>query len=186
MDASPTSNTPRPHQAVATIAGILSVIIAVGAYLVVANFWNFWPYAAQEYIACTMEAKICPDGTGVGRTGPNCEFAPCPGETAPPNIQSGISGIVLTGPTCPVVRVDDPSCNDKPYQGDFIIKDVAGIREIARFSTDSNGRFLVYLVPDEYSIEPTKPIGLRVQAQLVEVKTGIMSDITLTFDTGIR
>ena len=30
--------------------------------------------------ACTRELKICPDGTGVGRTGPNCEFAPCPGE----------------------------------------------------------------------------------------------------------
>lgn len=28
--------------------------------------------------ACTEEAKICPDGTAVGRTGPNCEFAPCP------------------------------------------------------------------------------------------------------------
>lgn len=28
---------------------------------------------------CTMEAKICPDGSAVGRTGPNCEFAPCPG-----------------------------------------------------------------------------------------------------------
>ena len=28
--------------------------------------------------ACTQEAKICPDGTSVGRTGPNCEFAPCP------------------------------------------------------------------------------------------------------------
>ncbi|MDO8492981.1 MAG: Gmad2 immunoglobulin-like domain-containing protein [bacterium] len=28
--------------------------------------------------ACTMEAKICPDGSAVGRTGPNCEFAPCP------------------------------------------------------------------------------------------------------------
>lgn len=27
--------------------------------------------------ACTLEAKICPDGTSVGRTGPNCEFAPC-------------------------------------------------------------------------------------------------------------
>lgn len=27
---------------------------------------------------CTLEAKICPDGSGVGRTGPNCEFAPCP------------------------------------------------------------------------------------------------------------
>lgn len=30
--------------------------------------------------ACTDDAKICPDGSSVGRTGPNCEFAPCPGE----------------------------------------------------------------------------------------------------------
>ncbi|MFZ3100352.1 MAG: hypothetical protein WA103_03950 [Minisyncoccales bacterium] len=28
--------------------------------------------------ACTMEAQICPDGSAVGRTGLNCEFAPCP------------------------------------------------------------------------------------------------------------
>ena len=27
---------------------------------------------------CTQEAKLCPDGSSVGRTGPNCEFAPCP------------------------------------------------------------------------------------------------------------
>lgn len=32
----------------------------------------------QEPVACTMEAKLCPDGSYVGRTGPNCEFAPCP------------------------------------------------------------------------------------------------------------
>jgi hypothetical protein len=30
-------------------------------------------------VACTEEAKLCPDGvTSVGRQGPNCEFAPCP------------------------------------------------------------------------------------------------------------
>lgn len=28
--------------------------------------------------ACTEEAKLCPDGSAVGRTGPNCEFAACP------------------------------------------------------------------------------------------------------------
>lgn len=28
--------------------------------------------------ACTQEAKVCPDGSAVGRTGPDCEFAPCP------------------------------------------------------------------------------------------------------------
>lgn len=33
----------------------------------------------DEPVACTMEAKLCPDGSAVGRTGPNCEFASCPG-----------------------------------------------------------------------------------------------------------
>ena len=31
-------------------------------------------------VACTMEAKLCPDGSYVGRTGPNCEFSACPDE----------------------------------------------------------------------------------------------------------
>ena len=30
--------------------------------------------------ACTMEAKLCDDGSYVGRSGPNCEFDKCPGE----------------------------------------------------------------------------------------------------------
>ena len=30
--------------------------------------------------ACSMIAKLCPDGSYVSRTGPNCEFAPCPGQ----------------------------------------------------------------------------------------------------------
>jgi hypothetical protein len=34
---------------------------------------------ACEPRACSTEAMLCPDGTAVGRTGPNCEFAPCPG-----------------------------------------------------------------------------------------------------------
>ncbi|MDD3487180.1 MAG: hypothetical protein PHF35_02255 [Candidatus Moranbacteria bacterium] len=29
--------------------------------------------------ACTMEARQCPDGSYVGRSGPNCDFSPCPG-----------------------------------------------------------------------------------------------------------
>lgn len=36
--------------------------------------------------ACTLEAKICSDGSSVGRTGPNCEFAPCP-TVAPTAVQ---------------------------------------------------------------------------------------------------
>jgi|GEM_PF-7095068 len=41
--------------------------------------------ATNEPVACTMEAKICPDGaTFVGREGPNCEFAVCPPSSCPP------------------------------------------------------------------------------------------------------
>ncbi len=36
------------------------------------------PEVPDEPVACTADAKICPDGTGVGRVGPNCEFATCP------------------------------------------------------------------------------------------------------------
>jgi len=35
----------------------------------------------QQPIACTMDAKLCPDGSYVGRTGPSCEFATCPTTT---------------------------------------------------------------------------------------------------------
>ncbi len=38
-------------------------------------------------VACTMDAKACPDGSYVGRVAPKCEFAPClttkPTETKP-------------------------------------------------------------------------------------------------------
>ena len=33
-------------------------------------------------VACTMDAKMCPDGSYVGRSGPNCEFV-CPVTTTP-------------------------------------------------------------------------------------------------------
>lgn len=35
--------------------------------------------APEPPTACTMEARQCPDGSYVGRTGPQCAFAPCPG-----------------------------------------------------------------------------------------------------------
>ncbi|HTK33346.1 MAG TPA: hypothetical protein VL335_02235, partial [Candidatus Paceibacterota bacterium] len=73
-----------------------------------------------EPVVCTMEAKQCPDGSYVGRSGPQCEFAACPSpNTTPPSIRpydSGVHGTVMLGPTCPVMRnPPDPSCADKPY-----------------------------------------------------------------------
>jgi hypothetical protein len=36
------------------------------------------PSPKENQVMCTMDAKLCPDGSSVGRTGPNCEFAACP------------------------------------------------------------------------------------------------------------
>lgn len=43
--------------------------------------YSIWQLSiAPKMTQCTMEAKLCSDGSAVGRTGPNCEFAKCPDE----------------------------------------------------------------------------------------------------------
>lgn len=59
------------------------------------------PGSAPPLDACTQDAKICPDGqTAVGRVGPYCEFAPCPGETEPEpvDVPDGIEVVVCPAP----------------------------------------------------------------------------------------
>lgn len=38
--------------------------------------------SSSSAIACTLEAKLCPDGSYVGRSGPHCDFAACPGQSS--------------------------------------------------------------------------------------------------------
>lgn len=47
---------------------------------------------------CTMEAKICPDGSAVSRIGPKCEFAACPNPAPAPT--SGTSGACTKDSDC--------------------------------------------------------------------------------------
>lgn len=49
---------------------------------------------SPEGVACTMEAKLCPDGSAVGRGGPSCAFSPCP----PPNVEDESLGISFVLP----------------------------------------------------------------------------------------
>ena len=55
------------------ISILILIIVGGGLYFILQSGVN-----NQEGIACTQEAKLCPDGSYVGRTGPNCEFAECP------------------------------------------------------------------------------------------------------------
>jgi len=57
---------------------ILAAIGAVALYYFIQKNYIVGPGFPPGPNGCTGEAKLCPDGSSVGRTGPNCEFAPCP------------------------------------------------------------------------------------------------------------
>ncbi|MBY0310223.1 Gmad2 immunoglobulin-like domain-containing protein [Patescibacteria group bacterium] len=65
----------------------------------------------EEIIACTMDAMVCADGSMVGRSGPNCEFACPPAPEVPGDIAAQIDAksdkIKLTGPA-PLAVVINP------------------------------------------------------------------------------
>lgn len=58
---------------------IIAMVILVGGGLT----YYLVTKKSPEPIACTEEARLCPDGSSVGRTGANCEFATCPVFTPP-------------------------------------------------------------------------------------------------------
>ena len=57
---------------------IISICAVIGGLIVFSYYFGL--KNAEKPVACTLEAKLCSDGSYVGRTGPNCEFALCPHE----------------------------------------------------------------------------------------------------------
>jgi hypothetical protein len=55
---------------------ISMLVLVLGIVIVVVFFANESPLVPMR--ACTMDARICADGTAVGRIGPACNFAQCP------------------------------------------------------------------------------------------------------------
>jgi hypothetical protein len=87
---------------------------------------------------------------------------------------NGVEGRVIHGPTCPVERPTGCPIPAKPAPGNVRIKTVA---------TDSDGRFSTTLDPGTYSLTPDQPRG---KPTVVDVAGGVISDVTLVVDTGIR
>src|SRR5438067_10912010 len=75
----------------------------------------------------------------------------------PSNLDSGITGIVQAGPTCPVVR-PGVDCADKPIVATIIVRYASTGLEAARFTSDVDGTFRVPLFPDAYVLDP-QPAG---------------------------
>ena len=111
-------------------------------------------------------------------------------ESGDPFAGGGISGVVTSGPVCPVERMSpDPACADRPVVGATLIILGSGGGEVARVTTDGVGRFSVDLAPGSYTVEPQPVAGLLGTPPSQEV-TVTGSDpgpmLSFAYDTGIR
>ena len=273
-----------------------TVLIGIVVLTIVAALWMIQVRVAKapiDGIACTQEAKLCPDGSAVGRTGPNCEFAECPstgGSTdpattalaigaratirgtdisvldlvedsrCPVDVQciqagtvrvrvsvdsyslpftltlgqpqavgdttitlvsvipeqkysqktvqpsdyrftftfvrkapiqsdtSGVRGMVLLGPTCPVERMPpDPACAEKPYATAIVVYRTGSKSPFVIGNSNTAGAFEFSLPPGSYTLAAK---GDTMMLHCKETSVAVVSDeytpVTISCDTGIR
>ena len=103
---------------------------------------------------------------------------------------SGITGIVLLGPQCPVVRVfeDEEQCRDKPYTVRIdIFKSGLSGGAIATVLSDDEGKFRAELTPGNYTLKARggSPYP-SCKEETATVTEKSFTEVTLLCDTGIR
>ena len=166
---------------------ITPIILIVLVLILAGAMYSYVSKNQPVQQACTMEAKLCPDGTYVGRIGPSCEFAACPN---PISNKSGISGQVLLGPTCPVERIPpDPNCGDKPFKTNLVLTSADQSYVILQFSSDENGNFSIEADPGEYQIQSAIAANILpycTSSGTIKVTANTYTSITISCDTGIR
>ncbi|CAB9523274.1 chitinase [Seminavis robusta] len=94
-------------------------------------FWNralddglmSTPTLGAQPVPCTLELRVCPDGSSVGRTGPDCQFEPCP-TVEPPQSDGFCPFEVIECEDGSIVRRVPPDCDFAPCPTGVCTQDV--------------------------------------------------------------
>ena len=105
---------------------VIIVLVGVGGLV----YRNAVEHPNQQ-IACPLDAKVCPDGTSVGRTGQSCTFPACP----PPNVSLPALGISYAVPdglasvsppdAAAVIAYEAPAVSSTTGAADLVIRHYA-------------------------------------------------------------
>jgi hypothetical protein len=104
---------------------------------------------------------------------------------SPSRPDSGVRGVVLYGPTCPVQRPGQTCV--RPYRAWITIRRRPSETVATRVRSAANGRFSARLVAGRYLLQPRngKPFP-RAPSQTITVTRHHFSTVTIRFDSGIR
>ncbi len=139
-------------------------------------------HSSQSPVACTQEAKQCPNGSYVSRTGPNCEFTACPGDGT-------LVGHVTIGPNCPVEQVGNP-CTPTPQaytsrQVSIYKSDSTTLVTTQNF--DTQGNYNISLPVGTYVVKSRTGISsIASIVGTITIKIGQTTTLNFNIDTGIR
>jgi hypothetical protein len=98
---------------------------------------------------------------------------------------TGVRGVVTAGPTCPVQRQGDPSCDDRPVPAHLVLERGDG-STAASGDAGSDGQFFIAAQAGSYALTATSPNAMRCSSQPVTVTSGHVTDVHVSCDTGIR
>jgi hypothetical protein len=104
---------------------------------------------------------------------------------APGSGGSGVSGVVLYGPTCPVQRVGQ-TCT-RPYQATITARREPGGRFVTRIRSSGSGHFILRLPPGRYLLVPRNGAPYpRASPITAVVRRHRYTKVTIEYDSGIR
>jgi len=113
-------------------------------------------------------------------------IAACGSQPAAP-AGTGIQGVVQSGPTCPVERINSP-CPPHPLAATIVVRDAGG-HEVARTHSGADGHFKLDVEPGTYTV-----VGLTIGSGMLPrpipttatVNVGSYTTVNVEYDSGIR
>ena len=119
--------------------------------------------------------------------GCNPRAGPSPTPTVTPPLTTGVRGLVLAGPTCPVEQPGQSPCVRSVSGATILALDPAR-HELGRAESDAAGAYFLRLPPGTYEIVSQAVEGLMgvPAATTVTVPDGPPVQLDLRYDTGIR
>jgi len=155
---------------------IISILIVIGGLI----GFGYSIFKKGKPVACTQEAKLCSDGSYVGRTGPNCEFALCPHEdlirvftpqanekiSSPLSIKGEARGFWFFEATFPVKLLDDKgniiAQHYAQAKGDWMTEDFVPFEAELVFEAPTTQKGWLVLEKDNPSDLPENADELRI------------------------